>query len=93
MTKDSESTLRNRGKLSEENALVIAEYILAMKREVNPRLNYMKDTIQFLSELSRVVGIARKFREFTASESIKTERARKLVIKYRNGIVPITLTL
>ncbi|MGC2668773.1 MAG: hypothetical protein WA220_06285 [Candidatus Nitrosopolaris sp.] len=65
-----------------------------MKREVNPRLNYMKDTIQFLSELSRVVGIARKFREFTASESIKTERARKLVrIKYRNGIVPITLTL
>jgi hypothetical protein len=68
MTKYSESTLRNRGKLSEENALVTAEYILAMKREVNPPLNYMKDTIQFLSELSRVVGIARKFIDMTKQD-------------------------
>jgi len=70
MTKYSESTLRNRSKLSEENASVIAEYILAMKREVNPRLNYMKDTIQFLSELSRVVGIAKKFIDMTRQDVV-----------------------
>lgn len=32
-----------------------------MKRKVNPRLNTMKTTIQFLSELFRSVGIAKKF--------------------------------
>jgi len=55
MTKFSESTLRDRSKLSQENALVVAEYIISMKREVNPRLSYIKYTIQFLSELSRAI--------------------------------------
>ncbi len=39
MTKYSESTLRD--KLSKENALAIADYIIAMKREINPRPNYI----------------------------------------------------
>ena len=55
MTKYSESTLRD--KLSKENALAVADYIIAMKREINPRLNYIRYTIQFLFELSKVTGI------------------------------------
>ena len=51
-TKFSESTLRD--KLSKENALAVAHYILAMKREITPRLNYIRYTIQFLFELSKV---------------------------------------
>jgi integrase len=47
--------------LSKENALTICDYIIAMKREVNPRLSYKKSTIQFSSELSRAVGIEKKF--------------------------------
>ena len=54
MTKFSESTLRD--KLSKENALAVADYIIAMKREINPRLNYIRYTIQFLSDLSKVVA-------------------------------------
>jgi hypothetical protein len=68
MTRFPQSTLRDRSKLSQENALVVAEYIIAMKREVNPRLNYIKYTIQFLSELSRVLGIERKFGETTRED-------------------------
>jgi hypothetical protein len=52
-----ELVLRNRDKLSAENALTICEYIIAMKREVNPRLRYKRNTVQFLSELSRTVGV------------------------------------
>jgi len=61
IAKFSESTLRNRSRLSQENALVVAEYIISMKREVNPRLGYIQYTIQFLSELSRAIGIPKKF--------------------------------
>jgi hypothetical protein len=53
MTKSSEFTLRD--KLSKENALAVADYIIAMKREINPRLNYIKSTIQFLSGLETIV--------------------------------------
>jgi integrase/recombinase XerD len=53
--------LRDRNRLSKENALTICEYVIAMKREVNPRLSYKKYTIQFLSELSRAVGLGKKF--------------------------------
>ena len=56
-----ELILRDRNRLSNENALTISEYIIGMKREINPRLNTIKTTIQFLSELSRSVGIAKKF--------------------------------
>ncbi|HXX97315.1 MAG TPA: hypothetical protein VEL11_09395 [Candidatus Bathyarchaeia archaeon] len=61
MTKFSESTLRD--KLSKENALAVADYIIAMKREINPRLNYIKSTIQFLSEISRAIGVEKHFVE------------------------------
>jgi hypothetical protein len=56
-----ELILRDRSRLSDENALTICDYIIAMKREVNPRLSYKKYTIQFLSELSRAVGLGKKF--------------------------------
>jgi integrase len=68
MTRFPQSTLRDRSKLSKENALVVAEYIIAMKREVNPRLNYIKYTIQFLSELSRVLGLGKNFVETTRED-------------------------
>jgi len=55
MTKFSESTLRD--KLSKGNTLAVADYIIAMRSEINPRLNYIKSTIQFLSELSRAIGV------------------------------------
>src|SRR5919199_5378625 len=48
-----ELVLKDRSRLSKENALTICDYIIVMKREVNPRLSYKKYTMQFLSELSR----------------------------------------
>src|SRR5215469_5181421 len=66
MTRFSESTLR--GKLSKENALAVADYIIAMKREINPRLNYIKSTIQFLSELSRFIGVEKHFVDMTRDD-------------------------
>ena len=53
-SKISEAILRDRSKLSKENALTICDYIIAMKREVNPRLSYIKYTVQFLYELSKI---------------------------------------
>jgi hypothetical protein len=32
-----------------------------MKREINPRLNTIRTAVQFLSELSKCAGIAKKF--------------------------------
>jgi hypothetical protein len=52
-----EKVLQDRNRLSQENGLTIAEYIISMKREVNPRPSYIKYTIQFLSELSKSAGI------------------------------------
>jgi hypothetical protein len=49
--------LKDRSRLSKENALIICDYIIATKREINPRLSYKRNTIQFLSELSKAVGI------------------------------------
>src|SRR5215813_5499060 len=66
MTKFSESTLRD--KLSKENAFVVADYIIAMKREINPRLNYIRYTIQFLFELSKAVGIEKHFVDMTRND-------------------------
>jgi len=66
MTKFSESTLRD--KLSKENALAVADYIIAMKREINPQLNYIKSTIQFLSELSRAIGVEKHFVDMTRDD-------------------------
>ena len=39
-----------------------------MKREVNPRISYRKYTIQFLSELSKTVGIEKPFQEMTRDD-------------------------
>jgi hypothetical protein len=35
-----ELILRDRSRLSKENALTICDYIIVMKREINPRLSY-----------------------------------------------------
>jgi hypothetical protein len=66
-SKISETILRDRSKLSKENTLTICDYIIAMKREVNPRLSYIKYTVQFLYELSRSVGITKKFNDMMAT--------------------------
>ncbi|MFL6461005.1 MAG: hypothetical protein ACJ71J_08650, partial [Nitrososphaeraceae archaeon] len=60
--------LKDRSRLSKENALTICDYVIAMKREVNPRLSYKKYTIQFLSELSKAVGIQKKFIDMTRDD-------------------------
>jgi integrase/recombinase XerD len=39
-----------------------------MKREVNPRLSYKKNTIQVLSDLSKAVGIGNKFIDMTRDD-------------------------
>src|SRR5919202_1519377 len=63
-----EKVLQDRSRLSQENALTIAEYIISMKREVNPRLSYIRYTIQFLSELSKSVGIRKPFKDMTRED-------------------------
>jgi len=63
-----ELVLKDRNRLSKENALTICDYILAMKREISPRLSYKKNIIQFLSELSKAVGIKRKFIDMTRDD-------------------------
>ena len=63
-----ELILRDRSRLSKENALTVCDYIIAMKREVNPRLSYKKYTIQVLAELSKAVGIAKKFIDMTRDD-------------------------
>lgn len=60
-----ESLLMDRARLSKENAVVLADYIVALKREINPRASYVKNNIQFLSELSRFVGIGKRFEDLT----------------------------
>jgi integrase len=67
-TKSCELILTDRSRLSKENALIVSSYILAMKREINPRLSYIKYTIQFLSELSKSIGIAKKFNDMTRDD-------------------------
>jgi hypothetical protein len=63
-----ELVLRDRSRLSKENALTICDYIIAMKTEINPRLHYKRNIIQVLSGLSRVVGIEKKFIDMTRDD-------------------------
>jgi integrase/recombinase XerD len=63
-----ELVLRDRKRLSEENALTICDYIIAMKREINPRLSYKRTIIQILSELSKAVEIQKKFIDMTRDD-------------------------
>jgi len=67
-SKFCELILRDRSRLSNENALTVCDYVIAMKREINPRLSYKKYTIQVLSELSKAVGIERKFIDITRDD-------------------------
>jgi uncharacterized protein YihD (DUF1040 family) len=60
--------LKDRSRLSKVNALTVSNYIIAMKREINPRLSYKRYTIQFLSELSKAVGIDKKFVDMTRDD-------------------------
>jgi hypothetical protein len=65
-----ELVLKDRSRLSKENALTLCDYVIAMKREINPRLSYKKNTIQVLSDLSRVVGIEKKFIDMTRDDTL-----------------------
>jgi hypothetical protein len=76
-TKYCESTLKDRSKLSKENALVVTEYIIAMKREVNSRYNTIRTTIEFLSLLSRSTGL-KHFRDMTREDILSyLDQSRK----------------
>lgn len=44
-TKFPELALNDRNRVSKENAMTICDYIIAMKREINPRYNYVRYTI------------------------------------------------
>jgi hypothetical protein len=68
-----ELVLKDRNRLSRENASTVCDYVIAMKREINPRLSYRKNTIQFLSELSKAVGIEKKFIDMTLNR-LRIER-------------------
>jgi hypothetical protein len=61
--KVTELILRDRNGLSKEKALTVCDYIISMKREINPRLCTISTTIQFLPELSRSAGIGKKFED------------------------------
>jgi hypothetical protein len=62
------SLLIDKMKMSRENALTLAEYLIAMKSEINPRPSYIRNNLQFLSELTRFVGIKKKFEDFTRND-------------------------
>ena len=42
--------------------------MIAMKREINARLSYKRNTIQFLAELSKAAGIEKKFIDMTRDD-------------------------
>src|SRR4029450_9118920 len=54
-TKYCELILRDRTRLSKENVLTVCNYIIDMKREINPSLNTIRTTTQYLSELCKCV--------------------------------------
>jgi integrase len=73
-----ELILKDRNRLSKENAMTVCDYIIVMKREINPRYNYVRYTIQFLSELSRTVGINKKFINMTRDDILSyLDKSRK----------------
>ena len=67
-SKASELVLRDRTRLSEQNALTVCNYIIAFKHKVNPRPLYIRTNIQFLSELSNAVGIQKRFEDYTKDD-------------------------
>jgi integrase/recombinase XerD len=63
-----ELVLRDRTRLSKENALTLCNYIIDYKREINLSLNTIRSAIQHLSELSKAVGIEKKFADMTRED-------------------------
>ena len=58
--------------------MTVCEYTVAMKREINPRYNYVRYTIQFLSVLSRTVGLNKKFIDMTRDDLLSyLDKSRK----------------
>ena len=74
-----ELILRDRNRLSKENALTVSDYIIAMRREINPTLNYKKSTMQTIAELSKSIGIEKKFIDMTRDDILSyLDKCRKL---------------
>jgi hypothetical protein len=68
-SKFCELILRDRKRISKENALTISNYIIAMQHELNPKPNTIRAAIQFLAELSKAVGIDKKqFKDMTRDD-------------------------
>ncbi|HEY6884280.1 MAG TPA: hypothetical protein VI278_09615, partial [Nitrososphaeraceae archaeon] len=65
-----ELVLSDRNRLSKENALTVCDYMIAMKREVNPRLTTISTTIQFLSGLSKFAGVEKRFEDMMTTSTI-----------------------
>ena len=84
-TKYCELVLRDRTRLSKENALKVCDYIIDMKREINPSLNTIRTTIQFFSGLCKCVCVdhnnnkQKRFEEMTRDDILLfLDQCRKL---------------
>jgi hypothetical protein len=93
-TKYCELILRDRTRLSKENALTTCDYIIAMKREINPRLNTIRTTIQFLSELCKCVDSVdkKRFEDMTRDDILlflDHAASQKTMIRCTNGLTLI----
>jgi hypothetical protein len=58
--------LRDRNRLSKETALTLCKYIITMKEKLI--LDFKKYTIEFLSQLSRAVGIEKLFQDMSRDD-------------------------
>ena len=65
-----ELSLRDRNRLSKENALTVCDYMFAMKREINPRLTTISTTTEFLSGLSKFAGVEKRFEDMMTTRTI-----------------------
>ena len=77
-TKYCELILRDRTRLSKENALTVCDYIIDMKREINPSLNTIRTTIQYFSELCKCIK-NKRFEDMTRDDILLfLDQCRKL---------------
>src|SRR5215472_17250387 len=77
-TKYCELILRDRTRLSKKNTLTACDYIIDMKREINPSLNTIRTTIQFLSGLCKCLK-NRQFEEMIRDDILRfLDQCRKL---------------
>ena len=84
-TKYCELVIRDRTRLSKENALKVCDYIIDMKREINPSLNTIRTTIQFFSGLCKCICVdnnnnkQKRFEEMTRDDILLfLDQCRKL---------------